>query len=103
MSPASTVVRGGGRAPASKDSHLCWHKIAGGCCARQHKGVLAASKNRFWPSEQNCSCCHLLHLFEIVGRLTFNSKFDIYLIQKIMHNVIFLSWLTLLINVLKKL
>jgi hypothetical protein len=37
-------------APASKDSHLCWHKIAGGCCARQHKGVLAASKNRFWPS-----------------------------------------------------
>jgi hypothetical protein len=51
MSPASTVVRGGGRAPASKDSHLCWHKIAGGCCIRQHKGVLAASKNRFWPSK----------------------------------------------------
>jgi hypothetical protein len=50
MSPASTVVRGGGWAPASKDSHLCWHKIAGGCCVRQHKGVLAASKNHFWPS-----------------------------------------------------
>jgi hypothetical protein len=36
-----------------KDSHLCWHKIAGGCCVRQHKGVLAASKNRFWPSSSN--------------------------------------------------
>jgi hypothetical protein len=49
--PPSLCFRGGGRAPASKDSHLCWHKIAGGCCARQHKCVLAARKNRFWPSE----------------------------------------------------
>jgi hypothetical protein len=53
MSLASTVVRGGGWAPASKDSHLCWHKIASGCCVRQHKGILAASKNRFWPSASN--------------------------------------------------
>jgi hypothetical protein len=63
MSPASTVVRGGGRAPASKDSHLCWHKIAGGCCARQHKGVLAASKNRFWHSDfGNVLCANYANL-----------------------------------------
>jgi hypothetical protein len=41
--------RGGGRAPASKDSHLCWHKTAGGCCARQHKCVLVGSTNRLGP------------------------------------------------------
>jgi hypothetical protein len=35
---------------ASKDSHFCWHNIAGRCYARQHKCILAASKNRFWPS-----------------------------------------------------
>jgi hypothetical protein len=29
--------RGGGRTPVNKDSHLCWHKIAGGCT------------NAFWP------------------------------------------------------
>jgi hypothetical protein len=42
--------RGGGRAPASKDRHFYWHKTIGGCCARQHKCLLATSTNRFWPS-----------------------------------------------------
>jgi hypothetical protein len=32
--PPALWFRGGGRAPASKDSHFCWHKIAGGCYAR---------------------------------------------------------------------
>jgi hypothetical protein len=48
--PPALWFRGGGRAPASKDSHFSWHKTASGCCARQHKCVLAASTNRFWPS-----------------------------------------------------
>jgi hypothetical protein len=51
MSPASTVVQGWRGAPASKDSHLCWHKTAGGCCARQHKCLLAVSTNRLWSCE----------------------------------------------------
>jgi hypothetical protein len=51
MSPASTVVQGWRGAPASKDSHFCWHKTAGGCCARQHKCLLAVSTNRLWSCE----------------------------------------------------
>jgi hypothetical protein len=35
---------------------LCWHKIAGGCCARQHKCVLATSKNHFWTSASVWAC-----------------------------------------------
>jgi hypothetical protein len=49
--PPALWFRGGGRAPANKDSNLCWNKTAGGCCARQHKCVLAASTNCFWPCE----------------------------------------------------
>jgi hypothetical protein len=48
--PLALWFRGGGRAPASKASHFSWHKTAGRCCTCQHKGVLAASTNRFWPS-----------------------------------------------------
>jgi hypothetical protein len=43
--PPALWFRGGGRAPANKDSHLCWHKTAGGCCARQHKCENNSSKD----------------------------------------------------------
>jgi hypothetical protein len=64
------LFRGGGRAPASKDSHLCWNKTDGGCCARQHKCVLAANTDHFWPSEYLSNDIILYHIYiQIISRV----------------------------------
>jgi hypothetical protein len=55
--PLALWFRGGGRAPASKASHFFWHKTASGCCVCQHKCVLAANTNRFWPSAHSIPVC----------------------------------------------
>jgi hypothetical protein len=49
------LICSSGREPASTKGHFYCLKVAGGCCARQQRPVLATRTNHFWRSVLICT------------------------------------------------